>query len=753
MDCINIDASFSTSPLGETINTSSESHRQRIRHLYRRLGYGAGFDDINDIPSGTTFAQLADTLIEGAAAIEFPTEFNWTDRPVSITRRVEGEFNLVPETINGLLSNYWINESIVDIENSIRAKLMLFWHGHFAVEEKIYQRTYAVLRYYKLLFTGAFGNFKEFVKAIGLTPITLMYLNGNENNGNPLGPDSAQGGGNPFPNENYARELLELFTMGIKYEGSENYSREEINMLARSLSGWRVGNYGANITPPSEADGELRFHYNRHDWTNKTLFGIEYGGYATGSPYDETNIPVGTLPADRLVGWDKVLLPSGSLQRELFKPFESGNGSIQPYTTKNIVAVPYEKDENDEYPDMPTLPSQGSATYQEIAERKIVTAGLDEYNFVHDEIIFKQKQRAIAYFICKKLYKFYVYADTDTEIFQDTYNISTPTTLGQFDAYIEKLANVFIYGLDNVDSNLDPEDDTLDPVWSITDVLKVLFKSEHFYDVGLMGTQIKSPVACAASFFRAGNLQPGGGNDGDDGYIYQYRYRLNILPDNPAGAANWDGYKITDINNSNFYSTESDINGPIPDYKLLTGEGIDKAQVEAYIGGHRKGTSIMIRDMCGVLGQKLLNPPDVAGWPGHHNWLNEFTLIKRWEMISNYLLGGYNNSQTGLVEKAMEKFWDIFTNLDAINPTVPSDIMNDPILSGEDPAGITFIFKVWRYFFAVDPTARQIKNALSVFLDNNTYTFGYIINQPTEGQLVLKELLLHLIRQPEFQLA
>jgi len=716
------------------IDKNNEEHRKLVRHLYRRMGYGAGPEDL-DFAHNKSINYVVNTLIDDAHGLGFPADFDWTDRPVSITTRVEGQFNLVPATINGLLANYWINESIVDIRNSIRAKLMLFWHSHFAVEEKVYERNHAVLRYYKLLFNNAFGNFKEFVKAMGLTPIMLMYLNGNENHGNPLGSDPADGGGNPYPNENYAREILELFTMGIKYQGNDNYTRDEINILARSLSGWRAGDYAGALAPPSEANGEVRFHYNRHDWTNKTLFGVEYGGYAT-LPGSSPNIPVNTTVATNLVGWDKVFVPSGSSQRELFKPYQSGNGSTQPYApTKNIAAIPYEQDANGNYSSMPTLPATSDATYQEKAERKIVTAGLDEYNFVHD-IIFEQRQRAIAYFICRKLYNFYVYADTDRQNFED------PTGLN---AYLEKLADIFIYGLDsfnNLTLEVYPGVDLsqVTPQWNIKDVLKVLFKSQHFYDAGVIGTQIKSPLACAASFFRIGNFRPGLGSDGVDGTnIYHYRYRMTIVPDTPYNP-------ITDTNDTNYY--------PIfPHYKPLTGEGIDRNEVQIFMGSYNHNTTVAIRSMCGILGQKLLNPPDVAGWPGHHNWLNEFTLVKRWEMLNDYLSGGYGNSHIGLVQQAMQTFWDIFTDPNFTNPIVPTDIAADPILEIEESNAIVFILKVWRYFFAVDPTARQIKNALAIFLDSNQYSFAYIINKPMEGQEALHTLILHFTRQPEFQLA
>lgn len=784
------------------LDKNDEIHRKLIRHLYLRMGYGAGQVDF-DFAHGKSFNDIINELVEDADGLGFPTEFNWTDRAMSITRRVEGQFNLTPETINGLLSNYWINESIVDIKNSVRAKLMLFWHSHFAIEEKIFEDPYAILRYYKLLFNNAFGDFKEFVKSIGLTPLMLAYLNGNENHGNPLGIDPAQGGGNPYPNENYARELLELFTMGIKYQGQENYTRDDINMLARSLSGWRVGRYGHTPVPPSEEAGELLFAYHRHDWTTKTLFGERYGGCTetdadgnflyglTQSDGSQINIDC----AENLVGWDKVfavITNNNSLQveRELFKPYESGQTSAQPYynidTNNNgtnnriihVLGIPYEKNGSGNYSTMPTLPASNDATYQEIAESKIITAALDEYNHVHD-IIFEKKQGAIAYFICKKLYNFYVYADTESLAFQSMQQGLSDN----LDTYLEKLADVFIYGIENFNaSTLVPTTDLsqVTPKWRIKDVLKVLFKSQHFFDAGVMGTQIKSPIACAASFFRAGNLQPGTGADGVllDGTKHHYRYRMNLLPDaplpicngsnepceeastacdttpTPTNPASWDMYLITSPTHSNYYSIIDPNDGTeIPSYKILTGEGIDTCKVDGYRSGYNNNTTIRIRNMCGTaLGQKLLSLPDVAGWPGHHNWLNEYTLIKRWEMISDYL-----NSSAGMVTEGLRVFRQVINDLP--DPTTFHQIevpeFTGPDAEIEKEKARKFITKAWRHFFATEPTPRQLRDALSVYLDSYTYNTSFptvaVDSTITRGRT--HALILHFIRQPEFQLA
>jgi uncharacterized protein (DUF1800 family) len=89
----------------------------------------------------------------------------------------------------------------------------------------------------------ALGNFKELVKRVTIDPLMLTYLDGVRNT---VGA----------PNENYARELMELFTIGIG-----NYTQTDIQQAAKALTGWQVSGLDAIFTP------------SRHDTTNKTFMG------------------------------------------------------------------------------------------------------------------------------------------------------------------------------------------------------------------------------------------------------------------------------------------------------------------------------------------------------------------------------------------------------------------------------------------------------------------------------------------------
>jgi uncharacterized protein (DUF1800 family) len=114
-------------------------------------------------------------------------------------------------------------------EMSLKEKMALFWHNHFVVgDSTIPHREYI---YYSLLRNLSLGNFKEITKQITIDTGMLVYLSGAENT-------------NVAPNENYSRELLELFTIGkgpsVGPGDYTNYTENDVSQMAKVLTGWRV---------------------------------------------------------------------------------------------------------------------------------------------------------------------------------------------------------------------------------------------------------------------------------------------------------------------------------------------------------------------------------------------------------------------------------------------------------------------------------------------------------------------------------
>ena len=124
----------------------------------------------------------------------------------------------------------------------LREKMTLFWANVFVCRDN---HILHIIQFINTLHNHALGDFGSFVKAVARTPSMLKYLNNNRNV--------------KFkPNENFARELLELFTLGLG-----NYSEQDIKEAARAFTGWNF-----------KANGDFILRINKHDENSKTFLGI-----------------------------------------------------------------------------------------------------------------------------------------------------------------------------------------------------------------------------------------------------------------------------------------------------------------------------------------------------------------------------------------------------------------------------------------------------------------------------------------------
>ena len=212
---------------------------KQINLVVRRLGFGCSLSDI-DLHLNSTPESLIDDIVDGASNMEVTTAPEWSQWD-------NKQFN---KSVNN--KNYyhtiWQRQAFKDIiNNGFRERLTLFWSNHFVVEYKDVNQPAYLYQYYALIQSHALGNFKTFVSEMGLAPAMLRYLNGFENKKN-------------SPNENYARELYELFTLG---EGN-GYIQEDITETARALTGYnRFKTYL----------GVIEFNENSFDKGPKTIFG------------------------------------------------------------------------------------------------------------------------------------------------------------------------------------------------------------------------------------------------------------------------------------------------------------------------------------------------------------------------------------------------------------------------------------------------------------------------------------------------
>ncbi len=167
----------------------------------------------------------------------------------------EGESRRLQPVVNkffyGLRSNAvetqrlatWWGERMLLSQRPLEEKMTLFWHGHFATGNNKVRDARMVYQQNEMLRTHATGNFKELLLRILRDPAMLVYLDNGEN---------VKG----HPNENFGRELLELFTLGVG-----NYTEQDIREGSRAFTGWTN-----NVL-------EFKFESAQHDFDAKTFLG------------------------------------------------------------------------------------------------------------------------------------------------------------------------------------------------------------------------------------------------------------------------------------------------------------------------------------------------------------------------------------------------------------------------------------------------------------------------------------------------
>jgi uncharacterized protein (DUF1800 family) len=183
------------------------------RHILSRTIFGFTQQDV-----AFALSLTLDEFIENYLLVDLP-EPNppavWvTETPVSNNTKVD------KQRLTELV--YWWFGLMRNQNYSLRERMTLFWHNHFVSEFSDVKYPQFMYLQNRLFREYAFGNIINLTKTITIDPAMLRYLDGRKNTKKKL-------------NENYARELMELFTMGIG-----NYTEQDIGEVARALTGWKI---------------------------------------------------------------------------------------------------------------------------------------------------------------------------------------------------------------------------------------------------------------------------------------------------------------------------------------------------------------------------------------------------------------------------------------------------------------------------------------------------------------------------------
>ncbi len=229
---------------------SGPFEKAQVIHLLRRTMFGVKQEDLEYF-MGKTMEEAVDELLQVSPFPDPPVN-NYNDSEITDPIVPFGETWVGAEYVNEVegrrvssLKGWWIR-NIVEQERTIQEKMNLFWHNHIPTQFwGIFQANWSY-QYMQTLHTHSMGNFRDLIKSMTLDPGMLHYLNGQYNN-------------KWAPDENYSRELQELFCIG---KGSNAaFTEEDVQVAAKILTGWRV----------DYSDNSIYFDDNAHDTEDKVF--------------------------------------------------------------------------------------------------------------------------------------------------------------------------------------------------------------------------------------------------------------------------------------------------------------------------------------------------------------------------------------------------------------------------------------------------------------------------------------------------
>jgi uncharacterized protein (DUF1800 family) len=201
-------------------------------HFWRRASFGATLEELNSSVSNT---DLLHRWLQSPQAVEVPN--------LGPAMKGKGRRNQFLEFSD------WLLKQMVTPANPLQEKVTNFWRDHFVVATNKISFPQLLTDYEQRLHTHALGDFRELLMSVTTSPAMLSYLDNARNRVGNL-------------NENFSREVMELFTIG-----QGNYTEKDIQEGARSLTGWLIE------TDRDSGITAVTFQPRRHDRTNKNFLG------------------------------------------------------------------------------------------------------------------------------------------------------------------------------------------------------------------------------------------------------------------------------------------------------------------------------------------------------------------------------------------------------------------------------------------------------------------------------------------------
>ena len=247
----------------------------QVRHLLKRAMFGVPIDQMVAATALGSMDALLTTLLDTSAPLP-AMPGAWANEYLAPNPNIPDPKQLDLDTHNKAnheaarsqqVRNWWLDQ-MLQANLNMRERMAYMWSNHFVTGTGVVQHAGYMYQYTQTLRTFALGNLKDFARAISIDPAMLLYLNGNQNYAgqDPLGNLVGE-----HVNENFARELMELFLLGRlnPINGAANYTEDDIRNSGKALTGWQ---------PTTTAPFVGQFQPQCHDTTAKTFLG-QTGNY------------------------------------------------------------------------------------------------------------------------------------------------------------------------------------------------------------------------------------------------------------------------------------------------------------------------------------------------------------------------------------------------------------------------------------------------------------------------------------------
>src|SRR5579875_347570 len=306
-------------------------------HLLSRTSFSASPEEAARL-AALPLDRAVQQLLDEAAAAKPPKRPSWVrDQWINGGRRwsdMSAEEYLIILRRNSArnraeladLKAWWLQQ-MMDTKAPLREQMTLFWHGHFTSgTNKVFNLSQGFYQQNETWRKYALGNFRDFLEAVTLDPAMMAYLDLERSN-------------KTHPNENYARELMELFTLGVG-----NYTEKDVQEVARALTGWTLdAPPGTVIVKRPTAPDRLvfpsitreglvpTFVLQWHDDGVKRIFG-KSGRFGLKEVLDVivAQPACGRHLAGKLIAYFGAHDPEGKLRERMAEAFRSSKYEIRP---------------------------------------------------------------------------------------------------------------------------------------------------------------------------------------------------------------------------------------------------------------------------------------------------------------------------------------------------------------------------------------------------------------------------------------